>query len=177
MELRGAGVQKKYERAARLMSSVDRLRRVWMGACPPVPMKRGDMMLLGRLIELENQGKPPLSLGQLAKMMHQSPPGITQKVNALEEQGLVQRVPGKNDRRVSCIQLTDKGRKTGKQALKQFLSSMEAALDRMGKEKAEALLSLLEDLGGALEETENEKGEGARALSNTANREGDEPIC
>jgi len=59
------------------------------------------------LAALDRHG--PLSIGDLAKALGQSQPGVTRMVNKMKADGLVAARPGKNDRRVNTIALTDKG--------------------------------------------------------------------
>jgi DNA-binding MarR family transcriptional regulator len=52
----------------------------------------------------------PLTLGELAAHEQVAPPTITKSVGKLEEQGLVERIPDPNDKRVCRVQLTPEGR-------------------------------------------------------------------
>ena len=151
MRMRNKELESRYVRAAQLMAAMERLHRVWMDFRPLGPVKRSDIMLLGRLVELEGNGTPPPTTGQLARQMRQSPPAITQKVNALERQGFVQRVQDTEDRRVSCIRLTERGRAAIQEAMGKVLSRMDEALDKMGEEKNRQLMLLLQQLGECLE--------------------------
>lgn len=59
------------------------------------------------LAALDRQG--PLSIGDLAKTLGQSQPGVTRTINKMKSDGLVESVPSQQDRRVTTIGLTDKG--------------------------------------------------------------------
>ena len=53
----------------------------------------------------------PLTLGALASAEQVRPPTMTRIVAALEESGLVARVPGTNDRREVIVNATEKGKR------------------------------------------------------------------
>jgi len=59
------------------------------------------------LATLDRQG--PLSVGDLARALGQSQPGVTRMITKMKVDGLVESVPLEGDRRVSTIALTDKG--------------------------------------------------------------------
>ncbi|WP_422375222.1 MarR family winged helix-turn-helix transcriptional regulator [Roseibium sp.] len=59
------------------------------------------------LAALDRQGS--LSIGELAKALGQSQPGVTRMINKMKADGLVRAVPLKEDRRVSRIALTENG--------------------------------------------------------------------
>lgn len=59
------------------------------------------------LAALDRHG--PLSIGDLARALGQSQPGVTRMVNRMKADGLVTALPGRKDKRVSTIALTDKG--------------------------------------------------------------------
>jgi len=59
------------------------------------------------LATLDREG--PLSIGDLAKALGQSQPGVTRMINRMKSQGLVAAVPSDGDRRVSTIALTHRG--------------------------------------------------------------------
>jgi len=59
------------------------------------------------LAALDREG--PLSIGDLAKALGQSQPGVTRMINRMKADGLVAAEPSDGDRRVSTIALTQKG--------------------------------------------------------------------
>ncbi|MFR2591966.1 MAG: MarR family winged helix-turn-helix transcriptional regulator, partial [Ruthenibacterium lactatiformans] len=65
-------------------------------------------------------GTPPqaqgLPLTQLAHVMHQSPPALSQRIAVLEAMGYVQRTEDAQDRRVTRVCLTQQGHALLKQA-------------------------------------------------------------
>lgn len=148
----------EYTGAAHLVDAMNRLRRAWMDIQPEPPVRRGDVMLLGFLMERERREEPPVTVGDLAKALHHSPPSITQKVNSLEENGLLKRTADKSDKRLACVELTDKGRKMAECCLRIFWGRIEAALEKLGKQEAEELVGLLNRLSDAVDDTAQPPG-------------------
>lgn len=60
------------------------------------------------LATLDRQG--PSSIGDLARALGQSQPGVTRMINRMKADGLVEALPLEGDRRVSTIALTEDGR-------------------------------------------------------------------
>lgn len=138
------------DRAQELLEGMDRLRRAWAGVRPEPPLTRGDMMTLGALDGMTRGGQRA-TMSHLAHRMHLSLPGASQKVSALEELGYLRRVPDKRDRRVTCVELTDEGRRVAERALRDFLGRIETALDTIGPEKTDTLLELMRQLSDAIQ--------------------------
>ncbi len=63
---------------------------------------------IGILFRLSHAG--PLNFKQLANMCGMTSSAVTQLVEPLVKDGLLTRTPDKKDRRIICIDLTDKGR-------------------------------------------------------------------
>lgn len=136
--------------AAQLFNEMDRLRRVWEGYQPTVPMRRSEIFVLGTMAHLAAQSDEPITVGRLARQMHQSMPGISQKVSMLEKQGHLVRVGDATDRRVVTVELTDKGRATARGEMMSMMARVDAALACLGPDKTKKLLSLMHQLSDAL---------------------------
>jgi DNA-binding MarR family transcriptional regulator len=107
-------------------------------------LDRGEWWLLGAL----RRNGPPyrLSPGQLASNLGLSSGAMTNRLDRLEEAGLVRRLPDPNDRRALQIELTDAGWQAwqdsvGVQARKEALVA--SALDIAEKERLNGLLRRL----------------------------------
>lgn len=142
----------EYSEASRLLQSLDRLRHAWGQMRPDTPVRRGEVMLLGCLMEHESCGGPPLTVGDLARKLHQSPPAITQKVNALEEEGVIRRTVSASDRRMACVELTDKGRATTEKSMRAYWGRLEQALGDIGQSDTEEMIRLMNRLCEVLED-------------------------
>jgi DNA-binding MarR family transcriptional regulator len=107
-------------------------------------LDRGEWWLLGAL----RRSGPPYrqSPGKLAEDIGLSSGAMTNRLDRLEEAGLIRRLPDPDDRRALQVELTDTGWQAwqdsvGAQARKEFLVA--AALDPEEKEQLNALLRRL----------------------------------
>lgn len=157
-------MRQRYQNAARLLESMERTHLMWRRLAPPPPLSRGDFALLTFLHTLEQQGKPAATVGMLAREMKQSPPGISQKVSWLEKQGYLQRHPDEEDRRLTYVELTARGRAVASETLQGLMATLENALEGLGPGKAQTLLGLMEQLTHGLDRVDpacpGQKGEG-----------------
>ncbi len=151
--------REEYERASKMLDMMGWLHRGWSAIQPPPPLKRSDVILMGILRNSCLYGGPPVTVSTLARTLHQSAPGISQKVHFLEQQGYIRRVIDKKDRRVFFLELTGEGCVAAENARRQFLGRIEEALDAMGSQGAEQLLARLADFGNALQ-SHNKENEG-----------------
>jgi DNA-binding MarR family transcriptional regulator len=86
------------------------------------------------------------SIGQLASWAELSSGAMTNRIDRLEQAGLVKRVPDPNDRRGVLVQMTDKGHKAWEEALRagaQNEALIAAALSADEKQQLNALLRRL----------------------------------
>jgi len=84
-------------------------RRNWMHKMAKSDQKPGERMVLyfiGRHTKNEGTG---LMVSEIGKILNLTSPTITQHINSLEAQGLVERLADPGDRRVVRIRLTDEG--------------------------------------------------------------------
>lgn len=163
----------EFGRAAALFTTMNRLRRAWATFGPGRTLKNSDAMMLGTVLEAKQKDGRPVTAGTLARMTRQSMPGVSQKLNQLEERGLLRRVGDAGDRRVVNIELTEAGEQMARQALRELFGRMEEALDRMGDERVECLTALMDELSGALEDMR--AGDGAHREPGEA--KGDDGTC
>ena len=104
-------------------------------------LTHSDWSLLGALMR-----KQPRSAGQLAKLADLSSGAMTNRLDRLEEAGLIRRVPDPDDRRGVLAELTPKGRRTynaaagAGAAYEAFIAS---ALTKREKEELNSLLRRL----------------------------------
>lgn len=136
--------------SVQLFTEMDRLRRMWEGFQPTAPMRRSEVFVLGTMAHLAAQGGGPITVGRLARQMHQSMPGISQKVSVLEKQGYLVRVGDETDRRVVTVELTDLGRETARGEMMSMMARVDAALASLGPVKTKKLLGLMRQLSDAL---------------------------
>ena len=100
-----------------------------------------DWQLLGALVR-----KSPRSAGRLAEIVELSSGAMTNRLDRLEESGLIRRLPDPDDRRGVLLELTAKGRRAyhaaaGDEATKEALIT--SALNKREKEELNSLLRRL----------------------------------
>lgn len=90
-----------------------------------------------------------LPLTQLAERLACVKSNITQLVDRLEADGLVQRQPAANDRRTRLAELTAAGRKACQEGLRRQRDAERRVLGRLTVAEARRLAQLLSKVGGA----------------------------
>lgn len=133
--------------------AMDRVRRLWFSF---VPCEELSKSLFGVLMSvrhacMQTPDQPGAKLTDLAPIMRQSLPGVSQKVSALERDGMLVRIADPDDRRISYIALSEKGERLAKLARIRFDERIQATLERLGPQKTIQLLELLDDLADALQ--------------------------
>jgi MarR family 2-MHQ and catechol resistance regulon transcriptional repressor len=92
----------------------------------------------------------PMTIGQLCKKQLVSGGNMTVVVDNLEKEGLVERVPSKQDRRSILVRLTDKGRKLFDQIFSEHAQYVAKLASVLTESEQEELGKLLKKLGVSL---------------------------
>ena len=102
------------------------------------------------LSTIERRG--PLTLGELAQIERVQPPTITAAITKLEDQGLAERRPDPDDKRVTRVQITKAGRRLLDETRSAKRAYLEPRIDALSERDratlaraAEILERLLED--------------------------------
>ena len=85
----------------------------------------------------------PMKVSEISKRMQVTSPTITQLLNNLEPNGLVERQIDPEDRRSVGIRLTEKGERVTERAWEGFLTALQGLIDYLGEEDSERLTDLL----------------------------------
>ncbi|MGW0173158.1 MarR family winged helix-turn-helix transcriptional regulator [Rhodococcus sp. NPDC003322] len=92
-----------------VMSTARGLRRRWVAALEPWQLSPHEY----RALHAIGHGSDPTPrLGDVAKALRIAPRSATEVVDRLQDRGLVERIPDALDRRATCVQLTEDGRRT-----------------------------------------------------------------
>ena len=129
--------------ARKLLQALDQFHRVkWheqqtFAGCKPSEIRV--------LFCIKNGAKAgaPMKVSEISKQMHVTSPTITQLLNSLEPNGLVERQIDPEDRRSVGIRLTEKGELVTEQAWEGFLTALQGLIDYLGEEDSEQLSNLL----------------------------------
>ena len=101
------------------------------------------------LIQLQETGQEGLRLSDLAGRVLITKSGITRLVDRLAADGLIERRPCADDRRVQYALLTEAGRRTLRRTMGTHLRDVAAAFsDHVGEAEAPLLRTVLERLAG-----------------------------
>jgi DNA-binding MarR family transcriptional regulator len=107
-------------------------------------LNRGEWKVLGALWRL---GEPHrLTPGELARIEELSTGAMTNRLDRLEEDGLVRRLPDPEDRRAIQVELTEKGRKTWEKAVAAQAEKEAVVAAALNEREQEQLTKLLRKL-------------------------------
>jgi DNA-binding MarR family transcriptional regulator len=129
--------------AQKLMETFARFNRVqWkQGAFKGV--KPSEIMLMFFL----RKRTPPASLGikvsELSRMLHVTPPTVTQLVNGLVSGGYVERQADEADRRAVNVRLSPRGEELTRTAFEGMISDFEGLVGELGEEGSRELSRLM----------------------------------
>ena len=87
---------------------------------------------------------------------------ITNRIDRVEREGLVKRLPDPNDRRGTIVRLTAKGRALADRAIALHFSALAQAIDGLGQVEQDQLARLLARLLGIVEERRGQESKVTR---------------
>jgi DNA-binding MarR family transcriptional regulator len=90
-----------------------------------------------------NEKKSEMKISEISQFLQVTPPTITQIINVLEKDGLVERTIDPEDRRAVKIKLTPEGLKVTAKARLAFSETFLGLIDFLGEEESEQLANLL----------------------------------
>lgn len=115
-------------------------------------LNKGEWKVLGSLWRL---GEPHrLSPGELARIEELSSGAMTNRLDRLERDGLVRRLPDPDDRRAIQVELTEKGRETWEKAVAAQAAKEAVVTASLSEREKEQLTKLLRKLMLAFEARE-----------------------
>lgn len=90
-----------------------------------------------------NDKNTKMKVSEISQLLQVTPPTITQIINVLEKNGLIERTVDPEDRRAVKIRLTLAGMKATKDARKAFSKTFTGLIDFLGEEESNHLAELL----------------------------------
>jgi DNA-binding MarR family transcriptional regulator len=111
----------------------------------------GEWHVLGRL---HNQG-PRLSPGVLSKRLELSSGAMTNRLDGLEQAGLVRRLPDPDDRRALLVELTDEGRRLYRESVAAQAAKESIVAEALSADEQRQLNALLRRVMLAFEARES----------------------
>lgn len=103
----------------------------------------GKLRILNYLFAIHGRKTLPM-IKDFADRFHLPSAAVTQTLNALYADGLVNRIPGPKDRRVTLISLTDKGEHLYRVCTASYVRFMKEVFDKLPQDQVEAFVAALE---------------------------------
>jgi len=127
----------------KLVNKYSELSKQIYKLCSKKEMIRRKCLNLGRmecdLLNYLTTVKKPVCMNDLSVEMKVSHSRITRIIDTLVKKKLVKRFPSKRDRRSWLAEVTEKGRKTNKQTLLDFMNLQEDLISKLKKDNPEAI--------------------------------------
>ena len=109
----------------------------------------GKLRILNYLFAIHGRKNLPM-IKDFADRFHLPSAAVTQTLNALYADGLVNRIPGPKDRRVTLISLTEKGEHLYRVCTASYVRFMKEVFDKLPQDQVEAFVSVLEAMAAFL---------------------------
>lgn len=105
-----------------------------------------------RLKRFGNDDSVGVKTSDIGKCLFMKKPATSKMLNNLEDKGYINRFSSRRDRRVTYIDLTDKGVDLLEKHHQQMIEYTNQIIEKMGKEDVEELIRLLNKLSDIIEE-------------------------
>ncbi|HEX2914957.1 MAG TPA: MarR family transcriptional regulator [Chloroflexia bacterium] len=143
------------ETSQKLLKALIQFRRAdWhhrtVAGCKPSEVRL--LMCIKRGVTAES---PEIKVSSLSRLLNVTSPTVTQLLNGLEAQGLIERHIDPSDRRAVGISLTEKGEQITQQAMEDFHASLQGLIEYLGEEESDRLAELLFKLSRYYQEKSN----------------------
>ena len=109
-------------------------------------LKPSEYKLLFTLKSAKKHRDVDLTVSCLSKHLQVTAPSITQLINRLEADGLVERRIDPADRRSVQVVLTEEGERVTEKVLDAYLIKLQGLIDHFGEEKSQQLVELLSEM-------------------------------
>ena len=86
---------------------------------------------------------PHMTVSEISKDLHVTPPSVTQLLNSLEGRGLIERHMDATDRRVIVVTLTRRGEDVTNEAEEAISAKMKGLMEHLGEQQSNQLADLL----------------------------------
>jgi DNA-binding MarR family transcriptional regulator len=129
----------------KLVGAIKHFNRVAWHHEPIMGCKPSEIQLLFCIKRGLMRSDTPMKVSEISKFMHVTSPTVTQLINGLEANGLVERHIDPTDRRAVRVQLTPRGELVNEKAREAFLASFNGLIDYLGEERSNQLAELLSD--------------------------------
>ena len=139
------------ERYARMLYSVLKRRDTLMLADKMGRFNDTEIQLLVAILDAKYDGKRVIST-QLAKALGITRAAVSQMVNRLEREGVVNRVADDVDRKIAYIELSEEVQALYEKDLKEYMDRVGQVVEKFGAERFETLYALIDEFLTLVEE-------------------------
>ncbi|MGP7816359.1 MarR family winged helix-turn-helix transcriptional regulator [Niallia sp. 01092] len=108
--------------------------------------KRSEIMMLFVIGCRNDQNEKAITISEISSILQITSPSVTQVINVLAKEGLVERINDQKDGRVVRITLTEKGKSVTKEIHQKIIEKYKQLVEYLGEEKSKELISLLTDV-------------------------------
>lgn len=102
--------------------------------------EKGLLLLLA--INMDDKKVAP-NASEISNLMQITPAGVTHLLNALEEQGCIERLPDPKDRRIVRIGITDRGNQAARRVASEAQRQVMGLVRHLGEEDSRNLIRLM----------------------------------
>ena len=103
-----------------------------------------EFKVLAAIQQGANEKNDEMKVSEISQRLQVTPPTVTQIINILEKDGLVERAVDPEDRRAVKIKLTQAGMEATARAKNRFTETFTGLIDYLGEEESEQLADLLD---------------------------------
>ncbi|WHY88809.1 MarR family transcriptional regulator [Neobacillus novalis] len=103
-----------------------------------------EFKVLAAIQQGANEKNEEMKVSEISQRLQVTPPTVTQIINILEKDGLVERAVDPEDRRSVKIKLTQAGMEATARAKNRFTENFTGLIDYLGEEESEQLADLLD---------------------------------
>lgn len=136
----------------RLIDVFENLSRAERKKQPLLGLKQSEIRVLLCLKDISCDINCITSISEISKRMSVTSPTVTELVKGLSSKGYIERSTNAKDKRVVDLKLTDKGEEIVEKGSYYFTTLFAGLVDKLGAEKSEILLELLEQVCEYLDE-------------------------
>jgi DNA-binding MarR family transcriptional regulator len=129
--------------AKKLMDAFSRFHRLNLNRSPIEEVRFSELSVLYCLKHKVPADSEGIKVSEISSFLNVTSPTVTQLINSLEKNELVERSIDKKDRRAVQIRLTPKGEKTIQEAINVFIESFHGLVDFLGEKESLQLAELL----------------------------------
>lgn len=133
----------KSETSQKLLQSFMQFRKTGWQNKKIAGFNPSEFRVLAAIERGANQKNTEMKVSEISQQLKVTPPTVTQIINLLDKDGLIERSIDPDDRRVVNIKLTDSGLEAAQQARRAFTDTFLGLIDYLGEKESEHLAELL----------------------------------